>query len=205
MLFDKLVETNKAFVFDFDDTLYPEMDYLYQVYYMIAQFIEYHHAIPNEQISKFLISEFEKNGRTHLFDRLIEQFSLSSEYMDNFLRLLRTARLPLKLLLFKESAWILHHLIDHDKKLFLLTNGNPEQQYNKIIQVEWEGIQQHLVCYFANEIKPKPAPDALLKMMDEHQLSANEMVFIGDSDTDKQCAMNASVDYINIKELIASV
>lgn len=188
MLFDKLQESKSAFIFDFDDTLYPEKDYLYQVYYMIAQFVEYHNAIPNQQISAYLISEFEANGRAKLFDKLIDRFTLPAEYMENFLRLLRTARLPLKLLLFRESEWMLNTLIDNNKKIFLLTNGNPEQQYNKIIQVEWNGIQKNLICYFANEISPKPSPDGIYKIMEDHTLSNKDLVFIGDSITDEQCA-----------------
>lgn len=188
----------KAFVFDYDNTLYPEKDYLYQVYYMMAQFVEYHEGIPHEQSSQFLIATFEKEGRNQLFDRYIEQFSLPQSYMENFLRLLRSARLPLKLLLYKQMEEYLHYLISIDKKIFLLTNGNPDQQYNKIIQTEWNGIDKHLRCYFANEIKPKPAPDALLHLMKEHDLDAVEVLFVGDSDTDAACASAAEVQFYQV-------
>lgn len=204
MLFDQLIKEKKAFVFDLDNTLYPEKDYLYQVYYMIGQFIEYQETYNHEIITKYLIDEFEKNGRQHLFDKLIQQFNLKEEYVENCIRLLRTGRLPLKLLLFKEAEWMLNELVDQQKQLFILTNGTPEQQHNKITQIEWNGLQKHLRCYFANETQPKPAPDGLWKIMEEHHLTAEELVFIGDADIDEHCAQAAGVDFIYIDKLIAN-
>lgn len=202
MLFDQLVEKKKVFVFDLDNTLYPEKDYLYQVYYMIGQFIEYHETFDHEIITKYLINEFENKGRSHIFDKLIEQFSLKKEYVDNCIRLLRTARLPLKLLLYKEAEWMLNELKEKQKYIFILTNGEPEQQYNKITQIEWNGLQKHIKCYYANEIVPKPAPDGLLKIMADHNFSPEELVFIGDADIDENCAKAAGVDFAYISSIV---
>jgi FMN phosphatase YigB (HAD superfamily) len=204
MLFDQLVEKKKAFVFDLDNTLYPEKDYLYQVYYMVGQFIEYQETFDHQIITKYLINEFETKGRAHVFDKLIEQFNLKPEYVDNCIRLLRTARLPLKLLLFKEAEWMLNELVEHKKQIFILTNGTTDQQYNKITQIEWNGLQKHITCYYANEIAPKPAPDGLLKIMEDHQLKAEELVFIGDADIDENCAKAAGVEFVYIESLVSS-
>lgn len=202
MLFDQLIERKKAFVFDLDNTLYPEKDYLFQVYYMVGQFIEYHETYDHQIITKYLIDEFEKNGRAHIFDKLIQQFNLKEEYVENCIRLLRTARLPLKLLLFKEAEWMLHELVAKGKELFILTNGHPEQQYNKVTQIEWNGLHKHVRCYFANEIVPKPEPDGLFKIMEEHQLKAEDLVFIGDADIDENCAKAAGVEFVYVEKLV---
>jgi phosphoglycolate phosphatase-like HAD superfamily hydrolase len=203
MIIDQLLETKLAFVFDFDNTIYPEKDYLYQVYYMIGQFVEYQETFDHDIITKFLTDEFEANGREKLFDKLIEKFNLKEEYKENMLRLLRTGRLPLKLLLFKEMEWIMNEVVNNNRLLFLLTNGNVEQQRNKIVQVEWNGLQKNLRCYFANEIKPKPAPDALQLLMEEHALSPEDVVFIGDSKEDEECAKSAGVDFYYVKNMVA--
>ncbi len=202
MIIDQLLETKLAFVFDFDNTIYPEKDYLYQVYYMIGQFVEYQETFDHDIITKFLTDEFEANGREKLFDKLIEKFNLKEEYKENMLRLLRTGRLPLKLLLFKEMEWIMNEVVNNNRLLFLLTNGNVEQQRNKIVQVEWNGLQKNLRCYFANEIKPKPAPDALQLLMEEHALSPEDVVFIGDSKEDEECAKSAGVDFYYVKNMV---
>lgn len=203
MLFDQLVERKRAFVFDLDNTLYPEKDYLYQVYYMVGQFLEYQETYDHQIITKYLIDEFEKNGRAHIFDKLIQQFNLKEEYVENCIRLLRTARLPLKLLLFKEAEWMLNELVNKGKEIYILTNGHPEQQYNKVTQIEWNGLHKNIRCYFANEIVPKPAPDGLYKIMEEHNLTKDEMVFVGDADIDENCAKAAGVEFVYIDKLVA--
>ncbi|MFN5706214.1 MAG: HAD family hydrolase [bacterium] len=201
MLYKNYISTKQAFIFDLDNTLYPEKDYLYQIYYMIGQFVEYQETFDHDKITKFLIDEFEQNGRKNLFNKLIERFALSEEYMENFLRLMRTGRLPLRLMLYKEIEILLNELVDLDKKIFILTNGNPEQQYNKIIQIDWNGLQQYIKCYFANEIKPKPAPDAMLKIIEEHELNKEEIIFIGDSVEDEECAKSAGVEFCYLSKL----
>lgn len=201
MLYKNYISSKSAFIFDLDNTLYPEKDYLYQIYYMIGQFIEYQETFDHDKITKFLIDEFEQNGRKNLFNKLIERFGLSEEYMENFLRLMRTGRLPLRLMLYKEIEILLNELVDLDKKIFILTNGNPEQQYNKIIQIDWNGLQQYIKCYFANEIKPKPAPDAMLKIIEEHELNKEEIIFIGDSVEDEECAKAAGVEFCYLSKL----
>lgn len=203
MIIDKLLDTKLAFVFDFDNTLYPEKDYLYQVYYMIGQFVEYQETFDHDKVTKFLIDEFEANGRKNLFNKLIEKFGLKEEYMENMLRLLRTGRLPLRLLLYKEMEWVMNEVVKNNRLLFLLTNGNVEQQRNKIVQVEWNGLQKNLRCYFANETKPKPAPDALLLLISEHALTPEQVVFIGDSEEDEQCAKAAGVEFVNVSVLVS--
>lgn len=203
MSFDlDLIKTKKAFVFDLDNTIYPEKDYLYQVYYMIGQFIEYHELYDHEKITHFLINEFEKEGRIHLFDKLIERFSLKAEYMDNFLRLMRTARLPLKLILFKEIELLLNHLVREKKQIYILTNGNPEQQLNKITQIEWNGLQHYVRAYFCDEIKRKPAPDSMLKLLNDNLLTPEDSLFIGDSDEDEQCANETKVTFVSVQKVI---
>lgn len=192
----------KAYIFDLDNTLYPEKDYLYQIYYMIGQFVEYQETYEHDKVTKFLIDEFEKSGRVKLFDKLIERFSLNKSYMENFLRLMRTGRLPLKLLLYGEMEDLLNQLVKQHKKLFILTNGTPEQQFNKIMQIEWNGLQHHIKCYFCNEIAKKPAPDSMFLLLKEHDLKPGDVLFTGDAREDEECAKAAGVEYMDVKELI---
>ena len=48
------------------------------------------------------------------------------------------------------------------KKIFIVTNGNPEQQLNKIKQTEWHGLEPYLTCYFADEIAQNPKQTVLI-------------------------------------------
>lgn len=191
-----------AYVFDLDNTIYPEKDYLYQVYFQIAQFIEYNELIDSKELTAFLVKTFQDEGRKDLFNKLIAQYQLKPEYLENFLRLIRNARLPLKLLMYKEVLQLMQDLVMERKRLFILTNGNIDQQSNKIKQLEWNGLEQYITCYFANETKPKPAPDSMLDLLEKNNLKASEVLFIGDSTEDEACAKASMVDFINVSHII---
>ncbi|MBO4819526.1 MAG: HAD-IA family hydrolase [Firmicutes bacterium] len=47
-------------------------------------------------------------------------------------------------------------------------------------------------------IRRKPSPDSLLAVMEELELSREECVYIGDSDTDIETARNAGIDSISV-------
>lgn len=194
----------KALVLDLDNTIYPEKDYLFQVYFLIGQFVEYQDGIAHDQVTQFLIDEFMANGRDHIFDKMIAQFNLPETYLENCFRLLRTAKIPLPLLIFKDMLIRLQEASDAGLQLFVLTNGHPEQQLNKIKHLEWYGLDQHIKCYFCNEIAPKPAPDAMLKLLSDHQLLPSEILFIGDANIDEACAIAAGVDFerVNFVDVI---
>ena len=194
----------KALVLDLDNTIYPEKDYLFQVYYLIGEFVEFQEAVPHDQVTKFLVDEFMAKGRDRIFDKMIAHFNLSETYLENCFRLLRTAKLPLPLLIFEDMLLRLQEASEAGLRLFVLTNGNPEQQLNKIKHLEWHGLDQHIKCYFCNEIAPKPAPDAMLKLLADHQLATSEVLFLGDANIDEDCAKAAGVDFerVNFVDVI---
>jgi phosphoglycolate phosphatase-like HAD superfamily hydrolase len=194
----------KALVLDLDNTIYPEKDYLFQVYYLIGEFIEFQEGVPHDQVTKFLVDEFMAKGRDRIFDKMIAHFNLPETNLENCFRLLRTAKLPLPLLIFEDMLLRLQDALEAGLRLFVLTNGNPEQQLNKIKHLEWHGLDLHIKCYFCNEIAPKPAPDAMLKLLADHQLLPSEVLFLGDANIDEDCAKAASVDFerVNFVDVI---
>jgi phosphoglycolate phosphatase-like HAD superfamily hydrolase len=112
--------------------------------------------------------------------------------------------LPLPLLIFEDMLLRLQEASEAGLRLFVLTNGNPEQQLNKIKHLEWHGLDQHIKCYFCNEIAPKPAPDAMLILLADHQLAPSEVLFLGDANIDEDCAKAAGVDFerVNFVDVI---
>ncbi|WP_423148137.1 HAD family hydrolase [Rubrolithibacter danxiaensis] len=193
----------KAFVFELDNVIYPEKDYLLQVYYLFASFIEYTETFPPAaDLLQFLKTSYEHKGATGIFDRAKEAFGIDEKYRENLDRLHKNARLPLKLLIYKNVLQLLQQIVVDRKQIFLLTNGNPEQQLNKIRQVEWNGLEQYLTVYFADEIKPKPETDVLLFLIDKYKLSRKEIIIFGSSETDQEFAASAGVDYIEIQDLL---
>ena len=195
--------SKKAFIFELDNVLYPEKDYLLQVYYLFANFLEYTEAFPPAtDLTGFFKNAYAHHGAEGIFDKAKEAFGIDEKYRENFLRLHKTARLPLKLLLYDKVLKLLQDIIVDRKHIFLVINGDAEQQLNKIRQVEWNGMEQYLTVYFAEEWKPKPETDVLEYILEKHSLLRKEIVIIGRSDVDEAFAQAAGIDFIEIADLL---
>jgi FMN phosphatase YigB (HAD superfamily) len=192
----------KAFVFELDNVLFPAQDYVFQVYYLFAAFVEHTEQWNSKAMISSMIDAYTQHGEDDVFETIKKKFSLEPHYQENFDRLLTTAHLPLKLLLYQQMLDFLQQIVVDRKQIFILTNGNPEQQLNKIKQIEWNGLENYLTCYFAAEIKPKPEPDALHLILQKHELQRRDIMMIGNSTADELCAQAAGVDYANVYDFV---
>ncbi len=202
MKYNDVDKRKKAFVFELDDVLYPEKDYLFQVYYLFAGLLEYTQLIDAKEITDYMVSAYTNEGKDKVFDALKQKFNIEEKYRDNFNNLMITARLPLKLLLYQNMLNLLQEIVIDRKKVFIVTNGNPAQQLNKIKQTEWHGLEQYLTAYFADETFPKPEPDSLHLLMKDHGLHRREIMMIENSETDRLCAEVCGIDYLNVGEFL---
>lgn len=202
MVYNNLDPAKKAFIFELDNVLYPEKDYLYQVYYLFASFLEYTEMLDPKAMVSLMTGTYEDQGHDAVFDALQKQFNLDVKYAQNFQHLMANAKLPLKLLLYQQMLDLLQEIVVDRKKLFIVTNGNPQQQLNKIRQTEWHGLEQYLICYFANEYTPKPEPDTIHTLIQEHDLQRRDLLMIGNSKIDEFCAEASGIDYIEAGNFI---
>ncbi|MDB5155483.1 MAG: haloacid dehalogenase, partial [Mucilaginibacter sp.] len=120
----------------------------------------------------------------------------------NFQHLIITAKLPLKLLIYQAVLDILQEIVIDRKKIFIVANGTPALQLNKIKQTEWHGLEAYLTCYFAEETLPMPDPNVLHLLMKEHDLSRRDLVLIGQSEAMELCAEACGVDYYSVNKFL---
>ena len=187
-----------AFIFELDDVLYPEKDYLYQVYYLFSAFLEYTELVDAKEATSLMLGAYQSGGKDTVFDDLKSKLNLNEKYRFNFNHLSNTAKLPLKLLLYPDMLKLLQDIVVDRKQLFVVTNGNPEQQLNKIKQTEWVGREPYLTCYFANEIVPKPETDCIDLLIKDRNIQRRNILMIGNTDTDAQCAEASGIDFVKI-------
>jgi FMN phosphatase YigB (HAD superfamily) len=192
----------KAFIFELDDVLYPAKDYYFQIYYLFANLLEYTELNSAAKTTDLMIDTYIRKGEGEVFNTIAAELNVDEKYRKNLEIMLLTSRLPLKLLLYKNMLSFMQEVVLDRKKLFIVTNGNPQQQLNKLRQVEWHGLEPYLICYFADESLPKPEPDVLHLLMQEHGLERRDLIMIEGSDTDKLCAEACGIDYLNVKEII---
>ena len=202
MKYSDIDNRKTAFIFELDDVLYPEKDYLFQVYYLFAALLEYVELTDSKAVTDLMVKTYFEKGKVAVFDAVKEKYQLKESYRANFEHLLVTANVPLKLLLYKNMLDLLQEIVVDRKKLFIITNGDPAQQLNKIKHTEWHGLEQYLICYFANETTPKPEPDVIHLLLKEHNLLRRDLVMIGNSDNDEFCAQASGIDYINATQFL---
>jgi len=97
---------------------------------------------------------------------------------------------------------LLQEIVIDRKKLFIVMNGDPQQQLNKIKQAEWHGLENYLTAYFADEIAAKPEPDIIHVLLKDHDLLRRDIVMIENSETDRLCAEVCGIDHINVEEFL---
>ncbi len=81
-------------------------------------------------------------------------------------------------------------------------DGKPEIQINKIKQLEWHGLEQYLKVYFTAEFEEKPAIASVEFILKEHEFTTNEILMVGLEKKDEQFAINAGIDFLNLKNLL---
>lgn len=184
-----------AYIFELDNVLYPEKDYLFQVYYLFAGFMEYTELLDAKVLVNLMVQTYEQEGAGEVFNRVQQRFKLDEKYRFNFEHLHKNAQLPLKLLLFEDKLKLLQDIVVDRKKIFVVTNGDPQLQLNKIKHTDWQGLESYLICYFANETAPKPEPDVIHQLMDDHHLQRRELIMFGNTQADELCAEASGISY----------
>ncbi|WP_316827747.1 HAD family hydrolase [Pedobacter miscanthi] len=189
------VKDKQLIIFELDDVLFPEKDYLLQVYYLFAQFIEYTEQKNAQPIISFMQTEYEKAGSAELFEKTAKQFGIDEKYKHNFDLLHQNARLPLKLLLYKNMLDFMQELVVDRKLIVIVTAGNPEQQLNKIKQTEWNGLEQYLTVYFTEELN-LPKSEIFQNILNNNNLPANKALVVGANNFDEQQSKLINLPYI---------
>lgn len=199
LLYPNLDLEKKAFIFELDNVLYPEQDYLLQVYYLFANLLEYveHQPTANE-LTDFLKKTYLEEGSIRLFKKASDHFNIDSKYEESFNSMHVKGKLPLKLLLYKKTLSLISFLIGENKSVFILTKGNPFIQYNKIKHINWHGLENHIKSYFYDEIILKSELRPLEYILLENNIVPGEALFLGLSNDQEMIIENTKVDFADI-------
>ena len=116
MKYSDIDNRKTAFIFELDDVLYPEKDYLFQVYYLFAALLEYVELTDSKAVTDLMVKTYFEKGKVAVFDAVKEKYQLKESYRANFEHLLVTANVPLKLLLYKNMLDLLQEIVVDRKK-----------------------------------------------------------------------------------------
>jgi len=195
----------KLIIFDLDNTLILERDYLFKGYEDISYHIESICFLDRIKIENYLKNEFIKNGRSKLFDKMISHFNISEVKITSILNILRRVKPQKKICLIENMKQILMLLKNNKIPYVIFTNGNVVQQKNKVANIQWDGLLTDII--YANEISPKPNPISFSKYLLKNKIKINkdEILMIGDSNVDELFAKNMGCDFEHVSYFLSKI
>lgn len=180
-----------AVIFDLDNVLYDERDYLRAVYHNIAAFLSRHYSIDKQEIYHRLTKEckLKTTMYSYLFNDLLDSLGIDQMVLPNLLRIYADTKTRLRL---RTSAeMMLSSLKKRNVKLGLLTNGIAEAQANK---VKLLGIEEYFdaIVYASQLGEAKPNQGVYTVILRELDTEPRYTLCIGD---------NPYTDFLGAKKL----
>lgn len=168
---EKYIDDVDGVIFDLDDTLYSEKDYVKSGYKTIAE-----HFPEIIDADKKLWDAF-LNG-----EKAIDTVFAAAGMEDKKLEALEVYREHIPtIVLYDGVADMLERIKMSEKKIGIITDGRPEGQRNKIAALDLK-VDEIIVTDELGGIEyRKPNPKAFELMKEKMQLDYNQMVYIGDN------------------------
>ncbi len=181
----------RAVIFDLDDTLYDEMQFVKGGFKAVSSCISKNNSNQNT-VYRMLLDVLEKHGRGHTFDIALKKLGLYSKKLIPKLVEVYRIHQP-NLSPYPDVRTVLSALRKQGYKLGLITDGNVEVQRNKVEALKVKDFFDCII--FSDEYgieKQKPNPFSYQKAMEELKASARETIYVGD---------NPYKDFVNAKKL----
>lgn len=177
----EIPQNKKLYLFEIDDVLFPKKDYLLQIYYLFAQFVEFTEgkAMAQEMV-EFMKDVYLDKGEDAVYTETERRFQFSSNYKENFERLMVNGLLPLKLFLYNEIKLLFASILERGAQIAILTKGNPALQLNKLKHLDWQGFEKNVKIYFIDELNFRNI-DPFSYIASENQLTISDLIFIQDN------------------------
>lgn len=193
----------KAVIFDLDDTLIPERDYVISGLTASAAVLsDKDNGV--EAVISSLIRLFDQSP-SEVFNRYIDEHGLPSSLLGKCLQIYRAHKPNIHLN--KEAISILKWLRGYGVLLGLITDGRPEGQRAKIEALHLEDYMNTIIV--TDELGGisyrKPNPLAFKMVMERLAVTPNEAIYVGDNPQKDFLAPNSlgmvSVMYTGIQGL----
>jgi putative hydrolase of the HAD superfamily len=173
----------RILVFDLDDTLYLERDYVKSGFDAIAQFTEAQADLPSGEVQRFLENAQTRN-KGRVFDSLLEHYPDLTNHMSvmDLIEIYRSHEPTIKFL--PGVVSLLEHAKRAEHPLALISDGPILSQQKKSKAL---GLETHFAhIRFTDIWGPggwKPNPRAFHEIEDRFECSGEAMVYIGDNPT----------------------
>ncbi|ACK41877.1 MULTISPECIES: HAD family hydrolase [Dictyoglomus] len=169
----------RLIIFDLDDTLYPEIEFVMSGFKAVAKAISQDFDFDTNKIYALLIEAF-KEDKKFVFNRVLKYLKIYNEdYLNKLIFLYRTHNPEIHL--YKDAEEMLPYLKEHFL-LGLITDGFPTTQRLKVealnIERYFDGI---IYTGEKGENYSKPSIFPFIDMLNEFHIQSDEAIYIGDN------------------------
>ena len=182
----------KVIVFDLDDTLYDELDYVRSGLTHTAGVLAAKQGWDYAELRRALLASLQVS-RSHIFDRVLEQKGAHSQALVDFCVTTYRQHKPEIRLAHKVKELLKILAISYP--LYIVTDGHAGVQNNKLSVLGLSGSPVIRRCFATYELGPeyaKPSPKCFQMIADAEQCRPSEIVYIAD---------NPDKDFVGIKPL----
>ena len=182
----------KAVIFDLDDTLISEKEYVRSGFRQVAINISDEYKLDMNEVYKLLLDTFEEDSK-NVFNRVFDKLNISYEIDDikKLVEIYRGHKPEIKL--YDDAKYILDTLYKKGIKLGMITDGYKITQRNKL---EALNIEDYFECIVVTDELGrefwKPHRKSYEIMKNKLKLDYDEMVYVGD---------NLSKDFVTANKL----
>jgi putative hydrolase of the HAD superfamily len=179
----------KLIIFDLDDTLYYEKEYVLHAFKDVAKYLGNKYNKSTEVLHDRMKKNLEEYGRGKIFNIICEENNFNED-ITKLIDIYRNCK-P-KLNLYNDSIEILKWL-KRRCKMGIITDGCAMVQWNKIKGLDIESLVDRIIVTDDMGMEFwKPDKRSYLDMIEYFNVAKNECIYIGD---------NPNKDFIGAKEL----
>jgi putative hydrolase of the HAD superfamily len=170
----------QAVLFDLDNTLYPEEQFVVGGFRAAARFLAKRAKLDSERLLERMLEILHSDGRGRVFDILLKEIEIDcGAWLPSLLHVYRSHR-PI-ISLFPDAAGVLRTLKQRGLRLGLVTDGLASVQRRKIAALGLEAYMDPIVCtgeLGQGRAKPSPIPfEVALTLLD---VAAKNVAYVAD-------------------------
>lgn len=171
---------SKAIVFDLDNTLYDELDYVLSGFWAVALYMNEKFEISAMDAFQLIDRIFIENGRGHIFDLALDELGICHDNHVEEMVNVYTNHEP-EIVLRDGVKLALEHLRDSGYKLGIITNGRSEIQRKKVRALGVRSYVDYIV--YADDFGKeywKPHSRSYIFMTFKLNVDLGDMTYVGD-------------------------
>ena len=170
----------KAVLFDLDDTLYPEIEFVKSGFRVVARYLGSRYHFDEDLLFSQMLDTLQREGRGKVFDELLHKLGHYSEEKVKLLVYLYRSHCP-TIHLYEDVLPTIEQLRQSGFRLGILTDGMASVQKNKAMALSVESLFD--IVIYTDELGRecwKPSTISYMVALDLLQVSPSQAVYIGD-------------------------